>query len=206
MKEKNIILISRVVSMMFTPFYLPLVGLAALFFFSYLNTFPLYYILMVMGIVWLFTVLLPTRLIHLYRRYHGWTPIQLGVRERRMVPYVISILCYFICFYILSLRHTPHTITSILIAALAVQMLCAMTNVWWKVSTHSAAIGGVAGGLLSFSLIFNFNPVWWLCLVILLGGMVGTSRMILRQHTLPQVVVGFFMGLLCSAVTILLVY
>ena len=205
MKEKNIILISRVVRMMFTPFYLPLVGLAALFFFSYLNTFPLYYILMVMGIVWLFTVLLPTRLIHLYRRYHGWTPIQLGVRERRMVPYVISILCYFICFYILSLRHTPHTITSILIAALAVQMLCAMTNVWWKVSTHSAAIGGVAGGLLSFSLIFNFNPVWWLCLVILLGGMVGTSRMILRQHTLPQVVVGFFMGLLCSAVTILLV-
>ncbi|MBQ2060674.1 MAG: hypothetical protein II491_05320 [Prevotella sp.] len=205
MKEKNIILISRVVSMMFTPFYLPLVGLAALFFFSYLNTFPLYYILMVMGIVWLFTVLLPTRLIHLYRRYHGWTPIQLGVRERRMVPYVISILCYFICFYILSLRHTPHTITSILIAALAVQMLCAMTNVWWKVSTHSAAIGGVAGGLLSFSLIFNFNPVWWLCLVILLGGMVGTSRMILRQHTLPQVVVGFFVGLLCSAVTILLV-
>ena len=205
MKEKNIILISRVVSMMFTPFYLPLVGLAALFFFSYLNTFPLYYILMVMGIVWLFTVLLPTRLIHLYRRYHGWTPIQLGVRERRMVPYVISILCYFICFYILSLRHTPHTITSILIAALAVQMLCAMINVWWKVSTHSAAIGGVAGGLLSFSLIFNFNPVWWLCLVILLGGMVGTSRMILRQHTLPQVVVGFFVGMLCSAVTILLV-
>ena len=205
MKEKNIILISRVVSMMFTPFYLPLVGLAALFFFSYLNTFPLYYILMVMGIVWLFTVLMPTMLIHIYRRYHGWTPIQLGVRERRMVPYVISILCYFICFYILSLRHTPHTITSILIAALAVQMLCAMINVWWKVSTHSAAIGGVAGGLLSFSLIFNFNPVWWLCLVILLGGMVGTSRMILRQHTLPQVVVGFFVGLLCSAVTILLV-
>ena len=205
MKEKNIILISRVVSMMFTPFYLPLVGLAALFFFSYLNTFPLYYILMVMGIVWLFTVLMPTMLIHLYRRYHGWTPIQLGVRERRMVPYVISILCYFICFYIMSLSRTPHTITSILIAALAVQMLCAMTNVWWKVSTHSAAIGGVAGGLLSFSLIFNFNPVWWLCLVILLGGMVGTSRMILRQHTLPQVVVGFFMGLLCSAVTILLV-
>ena len=205
MKEKNIILISRVVSMMFTPFYLPLVGLAALFFFSYLNTFPLYYILIVMGIVWLFTVLMPTMLIHLYRRYHGWTPIQLGVRERRMVPYVISILCYFICFYILSLRHTPHTITSILIAALAVQMLCAMINVWWKVSTHSAAIGGVAGGLLSFSLIFNFNPVWWLCLVILLGGMVGTSRMILRQHTLPQVVVGFFVGLLCSAVTILLV-
>ena len=69
----------------------------------------------------------------------------------------------------------------------------------------AAAIGGVAGGLLSFSLIFNFNPVWWLCLVILLGGMVGTSRMILRQHTLPQVVVGFFVGLLCSAVTILLV-
>ena len=34
MKEKNIILAARAISMVFTPFYLPLVGLSALFTFS----------------------------------------------------------------------------------------------------------------------------------------------------------------------------
>lgn len=205
MTEKRIILTARFVSSMFTPFYLPLVGLVALFFFSYLNAFPLTYRLLVLLMVYAFTVLLPTLLIRLYRTYHGWTPIQLGTKERRVVPYVISILCYFTCFYIMNARHMPYTISSILMAALCVQVLCAMINIWWKISTHTAAIGGVAGGLLAFSLIFNFNPVWWLCMILILSGMVGTSRMILRQHTLPQVVIGFFLGMLSSAITILLV-
>ena len=67
-----------------------------------------------------------------------------------------------------------------------------------KVSTHSAAIGGVAGALIAFSFKFAFNPVWWLCLVLILGGMVGTARIILRQHTLSQVVTGYLIGFLCA--------
>ena len=39
-REKNIILAARVVSMLFTPFYLPMVGLMALFVFSYLSLMP----------------------------------------------------------------------------------------------------------------------------------------------------------------------
>ncbi|MDY6287435.1 MAG: hypothetical protein SPL65_08985, partial [Lachnospiraceae bacterium] len=38
----------------------------------------------------IFTILLPTYLIHFYRKYQGWTLIELGRKERRMVPYVIS--------------------------------------------------------------------------------------------------------------------
>ena len=41
MKEKNIILTARIMSMLFTPFYLPLVGLVALFLFSYMSLLPL---------------------------------------------------------------------------------------------------------------------------------------------------------------------
>ena len=61
-----------------------------------------------------------------------------------------------------------------------------------------AAIGGVAGALFVFGEFFGFNPVWWLCLVLILAGVLGSSRMILRQHTLPQVVTGFFVGVVCS--------
>ena len=97
----------------------------------------------------------------------------------------------------------PHFMSNILMAALVIQILCALINVWWKISTHTAAIGGVAGALIAFSIIFMFNPVSWLCFVLILAGMVGSSRMILRQHTLTQVVAGFGVGLASSYSVIL---
>ena len=193
-----IILTARVVSVIFTPFYLPIVGLIALFTLSYLSQMPWRFKLQLLTLVYLFTILLPTLLIHLYRRYQGWTLIQLGNKERRMVPYVISILCYFACVYLMDYLHVPHFMSNIVSVALFIQIVCALINVWWKISTHTAAIGGVAGALFIFGELFTFNPVWWLCLVFVLAGILGSSRMILRQHSLAQVVVGFFVGIVCS--------
>ena len=202
-KEKNIIYLARIISMLFTPFYLPLVGLIALFFLSYLKLLPLSYRLQVLVIVYFFTILLPTYLIHFYRRYQGWTLIELGHKERRMVPYALSILCYMACVWVMKNMHIPHFMCSIVIAALLVQVVCAMINVWWKISTHTAAIGGVAGALLAFANVFGYNPVWWLCAVLVIAGLLGSARMILRQHSLPQVVAGFGTGLVCSLVSII---
>ena len=191
--------------MLLTPFYLPVMGILAIFFFSYLSMFPWQFKVSLVVMVYLFTVFIPTVLIHLYRQYQGWTLLQLGQKERRMVPYAISILCYFSCFYLMNLLHLPHLITSILIVALVIQMLCAVINVWWKISTHTAAIGGVLGALLAFSFMLNFNSVWWLCLVVIASGIVGSSRIILRQHTLTQVTTGFFLGIISAFFTILLI-
>lgn len=203
MKEKNIILAARVLSMVFTPFYLSLVGLIALFTFSYLSLMPWAYKLTVLALVYMFTILVPTLLIHFYRNYHGWTLIELGKKERRVVPYLLSIVSYFVCYYVMHRFNIPHFMSNILMAALVIQILCALINVWWKISTHTAAIGGVTGALQAFSMIFGFNPIGWLCVVIILAGMVGTSRMILRQHSLRQVCYGFLLGLVAAYIVIL---
>ena len=150
-RERQVILAARILSMLFTPFWLPIAGLLVLFLFSYLSIFPWYYKLQVLILVYLFTIFLPTVMIHVYRRYQGWTLIELGHRERRMVPYVISIVCYFTCVYVMQRLHMPHFMSSIVVAALVVQMLCAVINVWWKISEHTAAIGGIAGALFAFA-------------------------------------------------------
>ena len=204
-REKQMILAARIVSMLFTPFYLPIVGLIALFLFSYLSIFPLAYKLQVLIMTYLFTILLPTVMIHLYRRYQGWNLIELGHRERRMVPYIISIVCYFTCIYLMERLHMPHFMSAIIIAALLLQIVCAIINVWWKISTHTAAIGGVGGALFAFAEYLGFNPVWWLCLVFFVAGLLGTCRMILRQHSLSQVVAGFWVGFICAAIAILFI-
>ena len=80
-REKQIILAARIMSMVFTPFYLPIIGLIVLFVFSYLSMFSWNYKIQVLLLTYLFTILLPTLLIHLYRRYQGWNLIELGDRK-----------------------------------------------------------------------------------------------------------------------------
>ncbi len=204
MKDKNIIFAAKVLSVVFTPLHLPIVGLVSLLVFTYLGLLPWAYKLFLLVLFYLFTILLPSVLIRMYRNYQGWTLIELGVKERRMIPYMISILSYMLCYYIMAVTHVPHFMGSILIAALVIQIACAMVNLVMKISTHTAAIGGVAGAVAAFAVVFEFNPVWWLCVVTVLAGLVGTSRMILRQHTLRDVVWGFLLGVVCSFVTVLL--
>ena len=204
-QEKAIIIAARIISVAFTPFYLPLVGQIALFTFSYMNQLPREYKIQVLLLTYLFTILIPTLLIYVYRKLMGWTLRDLGRKHRRLVPYAVSIASYLACIQIMYYNHIFHFIIIIIIAALIVQAACVLINIFWKISTHTAAVGGVAGGLLAFAELFMFNPVWWLCLVLIVAGVLGTARIILRQHTLSQVVAGFTVGFFCSAYTILYV-
>ena len=204
MREKHIIFAAKALSVIFTPFYLPLVGLAALLTLTYLSLLPWTYKLFLVVTFWVFTIALPSLLIRLYRHYQGWSFFQMASKERRVIPYVISIVSYLLCYYVMAAVHVPHFMGSILMAALVIQITCAIVNLFVKVSTHMAAIGGVAGALAAFSAIFGFNPVWWLCVVLVLAGLVGTSRMILRQHSLHEITLGFLVGTGCAFVSVLL--
>lgn len=205
MKEKDLLSVARIVSSIFTPYYLPLVAILVLFMFTYLNMLPLSYKIFVLIFVYLFTVLFPTLPIQAYKKYAGPTFNEIGEKEKRMIPYIISIVCYFTCYYLMIVLHIPHFMGTILVVALAIQIVCAIINIRWKISTHSAAIGGFTGGVMGFSLLFSFNPLWWLCLLFLLSGIVGTSRILLKKHSLSQVVVGFLVGLGLSFYLVMIV-
>ena len=59
--------------MLFTPFYLPLVGIAMLLMFTFLSGLPTKYKLLLIASVYLLTVFIPTVLIFLYRLARGWS-------------------------------------------------------------------------------------------------------------------------------------
>ena len=183
---------------------MPVAGFIALFTFTYLSLLPPSFKLSVLGMVYVFTVLLPRLCTWVWRRLNGWAPAQLRMRERRAVPYAMFILSYAACLHLMLRLHLPRYMCGILVAALLVQAVCTVVNVWWKVSMHSAGAGGVIGALLAYSVLFMFNPVWWLCATILLAGAVGTARMLLRQHSLAQVVVGTLIGAACGFAGIVL--
>ena len=197
---RTLILIARLLSAVFRPSYYPTVGTLILLSFTYLSIFPWAFKLWILGIVYALTVLLPSLCIFAYRRIHGWSAQELRLRHKRAVPYIINICSYLCLMHILSATHMPHFLTAIVGISLLIQCACVVVNLWWKVSMHSAGTGGVIGAIIAYAAIFHFNPVWWLSLAILVSGLVMTSRMLLRQHTLAQVLGGTLIGIACSIV------
>ncbi len=202
-RQKSLILGARIISLIFNPFYLPLVGIALVLTFTFMIDFPIEYKLILLGVVYLLTVLIPTMLIFIYRIFRKWTLQELGQKRHLVVPYAISIACYTLCVWLLYNNNVFHDIIVVVIAALLIQVVTIIINFWWKVSIHTAAIGGVSGALMAFGLYLNnFNPIWWLTLSIFLAGLMGTARMILRQHSLGQVVTGYFVGIVTAFLSI----
>ena len=187
-----------VISAIFTPFSIPFLAFLILFLFSYLRIMPIQYKLIVLGVVYCFTILMPTLTIFLFRKINGFSPEDLGERKRRFMPFLLTITSYVFCLVMMHRLNIPWYMTGIILAALIMMVICIVVNLKWKLSEHMAGVGAIVGGLVSFSALFGYNPVWWLCLFILIAGVLGTARIILQHHTLGEVLVGFAVGLICS--------
>ena len=198
-------LTARIISSIFSPFWTPLLGFVLLFFFTYLSIMPMSYKLTVLSLVFCFTVLLPIIGIFFYQKVNGWGIKELGERKKRFIPYLLTIMSYVGGLLTMYRVHFPRYMSGILLAALICMILCALVNIKWKISTHTASIGMMVGGLLSYSFLFQFNPINALYIFILLSGMLGSARIIVRQHTLNEVVGGFFIGLFCGIIGILFI-
>lgn len=195
---------ARALSSIFRPQYFPLVGFLALFLFTYLSLLPLSFKALIMIIVLMGTLLLPRLTIRIWRQTNGLKLHHLRLREHRSFPYLVFLLFYAFTLHFLARFHLPFYMGGILVSSLMIQAACLLINIWWKISVHSAGAGGIIGALVAFSLLFNFNPVWWLSLCIIIAGLVGSSRMLLRQHTLWQVLAGTFLGILLGFTGIIL--
>lgn len=203
MEERQLIRLARMTSSLFNPFIIPFGGFIALFLFSYLRIMPLQYKLIVGAIVYCFTILMPTLTIFLYRKANSWEAEDLHVRQKRIVPYLLTIIAYVFCLLMMYKLGLPRYMSGIIRAALAAMSICFLLNFRWKVSAHMAGAGGIVGSLVAFGLLFNYNTVWWFCLFMLTAGALGTSRMILKRHTLGQVIAGFVIGNICALYGIL---
>ena len=196
--DRTLIRTARVISAIFTPFSIPFLAFLILFLFSYLRIMPIQYKLIVLGVVYCFTILMPTLTIFLFRKINGFSPEDLGERKRRFMPFLLTITSYVFCPVMMHRLNIPWYMTGIILAALIMMVICIVVNLKWKLSEHMAGVGAIVGGLVSFSALFGYNPVWWLCLFILIAGVLGTARIILQHHTLGEVLVGFAVGLICS--------
>lgn len=197
-EDKTLIRIARMVSALFTPFSIPFLAFLVLFLFSYLSIMPVQYKLIVLGIVYCFTIMMPVLTIFIFKKINGFSAQELGERKKRYIPFFLTIVSYVFCLLMMNRLNIPWYMSGIILAALIMMIICIVLNLKWKLSEHMAGAGAVIGGLVAFSALFGYNPVWWLCVFILVAGVLGTARIILGHHTLGEVLGGFAVGLVCA--------
>ena len=210
---KSMIILSRVLSTLFRPSYYPtlcfivVLSLTVTAATGYLGLAQrlllLRSIVLIVLMVAFFTILIPHLGVMLYCRIAHLSRMQLRQQRYRVIPYFINIACYIMCLEWLIYIGMPRNVCCIIVASLALQIACTAINIWHKVSMHSAAAAGMTGSLLAYAYIYQFNPMWWLCLTLLVWGAVATSRILLRIHSLGQVLTGSLIGLIATYVSIL---
>ncbi|WP_243709770.1 phosphatase PAP2 family protein [Micromonospora sp. 15K316] len=115
------------------------------------------------------------------------TDHHVGQREQRRIPLLVGLCSVVVGLVLLVGLGAPRPVVALAVAG-AIGLVVAVTvSHWWKMSIHSAV---AAGTVVILVLTFGAR----LLLTAPLLALVGWSRVRLRDHTVPQVVVGGLVG------------
>jgi len=186
---------AKIISVVFHPLLMPVYGLAIIFsaptLFGYLpfNVKRLLILIMLVN-----NVLLPLSLLPFFIHRNiisSWTIIE---RKERNIPLIISTLLYCTTTFIIFRFPVPVFLKSFIFGASILSLIVTVINFWWKISLHS--IG--AGALISLVLILSMKMLtpleWYLIPVVIITGLVLSSRLKLNLHSPAQVWIGLFTG------------
>ncbi len=150
----------------------------------------------VVVMVWLITCMLPMLAIYVLYKLKIISHPGLNNRKERYIPYMVTAACYLGASWYLHGIHAPHWMWMFMVGGAVAAVLSCVVNIWWKISAHAAAMGGLLA-LLSRIALYGINVIdMWpvLSLAIILTGILCTSRILLQGHTLMQVVAGVVNG------------
>lgn len=197
---------SNIISGMFHPLLMVTYGVAMALTFTYLAIYPPAMKWLLLGGAFLSTAVIPGVFIFLMVKNGAAVDLELSDRRERVVPYLIITTSIMVCLFYMYKMMVPFWFLSLLIGACIALMLALFINFYWKISAHMLAVGGLLGGIMGVARAHLMNPYWAFIIVVLIAGLVGTSRIFLKRHTPMQVYAGFSLGFICTFVASFLSY
>lgn len=123
-------------------------------------------------------------------------------RKERMIPYIAGTIFYALAVFHVIYTHEPQWLVMFFVGGTLACLISTIVNLWWKISAHMAGMGGMVALLwqidaMELEIISRPWMMAYILIAILLSGMLGSARLLLKRHTLPQVLAGFLNGLIC---------
>ena len=120
--------------------------------------------------------------------------LQIEDSKERILPITITIVWMLIGYYFLAniLDYAP-IIKTIYLGMIATLFTTLLITKYWKISLHMAAIGGCFGVFLAIQSIYG-GVINYVIIMLMLSGLLGYSRAILKAHNMQQIYSGFCLG------------
>lgn len=191
--------VSHILSCILVPLLMPVYGLMLAFGLSVLDVAP-------MGMRVLFTLItaginvaVPMVMVLLLKKMGFVEDLGLNGRKERLIPYVISIVCFGVTAWFMSSKGAPIWLSMFFAGGAVAAFVNLIINFKWKISAHAAGIAGVVALLVKIAKDGSPEPeiFFWLLLTIGLAGLLGSARVWLGRHTVWQVLAGYAVGF-CS--------
>lgn len=195
---------AKIISYVFHPLMIPVIGLSIIFNTdSYINyAVPQELKQAVIILVGASTFLIPLLISLLLLNRKLINSLEMETQKERVIPYSITIAFYLSTLYMLKQAPIPVIIFNFLVGATLSIIVAFVINIRWKISAHMIGIGGLVGALLCLSILLEIYITPFFILSLLVAGLVGSARLILKAHTPSQVYAGFAIGVICQIVAL----
>ena len=140
-----------------------------------------------------YTILLPLAFIGFAKLIGYVDNIRMRRRRERVFVLVVTVVCTFSFAHVLSNWHAPLIMRVFVMATAITLTIAALVSIFTSISLHTIGWGGFTA-LVSYLTFAHPEISGALALVVLLSGLVATSRLKLGEHTLLQVYLGFAIG------------
>lgn len=147
------------------------------------------------------TGFLPAFSVFLMQRLGFVQSIFLRTQRERIIPYSAAIIFYFWIWYVFKNQpEMPLFFVKFLLGSFLAVCSGWMLNIRLKVSMHGTAVGGMMMFFLLQILLRQEVTGQYFAIALVIAGLVCTARLLVSDHSVTEVYLGFFVGIACQLV------
>lgn len=205
--------IAKFFSLIFHPLILPTLATFLLFLLpTYMLNYQIWYKKVIIQIVFLATLISPILILLILINLKKVSNIYLSDRKERNYPFIIVSVLYLLTYLFLKkiplgLLAVPPFISNFILISAGIIFISFIINLKLKLSAHMAGIGGFIsyflvffysqsiGDNLFFIYKFNVTKLFLFSFLVIIAGIIASSRLYLKAHNLKEIYIGLSLGI-----------
>lgn len=188
-----------ILSYIFHPLFIPVyAGLFLVFIHpSYFSGFGLETRKNTILILFLNTAFYPLFCVLLLKAVGFIQSVYLRTQRDRIIPYIACGVFYFWTYMVFKQQTAyPRILPAFILGVFLASSTALIANIYFKISLHAIGLGGWLGLFFIIAKNKTMLMTWPLAALLLIIGLVCTSRLLVSNHTQKDIYTGLFVGIL----------
>ncbi|WP_297510754.1 hypothetical protein [Flavobacterium sp.] len=181
-------------SYLFHPIFIPILGtLIYSYYGDRLYTQEQYYLLLFQVVI--ITFFLPLSFFYLLRTFGKVDTIMMANVKERKIPLLMQmVLTYILLQKSITVERFPELFFFFLGGFASTFIVFLLIYIRFKASVHMVAISALNCFVLGLSIHYQINCSYMIAALVVLSGVIATSRLYMHAHTLKELAVGYLCG------------